>query len=139
MICPQCHSGLDLRTDRDQPVHQCPKCGGTWVGGRSLHSMLQELNDSAGIEEVLDSILDLDFRESRRKCPNCAPRHLKVVVIEDTELDYCSRCKGLFFDPGELERVLPAGAVESRRFGGRDRGGEPEGFWSSLLRMLGDR
>ena len=73
---------------------------------------------------MLDSILDLDYRESRRQCPRCAPRPLKVVVIEDTELDFCSRCKGLFFDPGELDHVLPAivdGTASYGRNGRRDR------------------
>ena len=136
MICPQGHSNFDTGVDSEQPVFNCPNCGGTWIGGRSLHGMLASNNDSSSIEQVLDSILDLDFRESKRQCPRCRPRHLKVVVIEDTELDFCSRCKGLFFDPGELDRVLPAIVDGSASFGRRGRGERKESFWTSLVRML---
>lgn len=138
MICPQCHCEFDIGVDSEQPVFNCPQCTGTWISGRSLHAMLARHNDSASIEDVLDSILELDFRDSRRQCPRCTPRHLKVVLIENTELDFCSRCKGLFFDPGELDRVLPAIVEGTASFGRTARRGRQESFWSSLLRMLGN-
>ena len=138
MFCPQCQCEFDTGVDSDQPVFNCPRCGGTWIGGRSLHAMLAQHNDTASIEQVLDSILDLEFRESRRQCPRCAPRHLKAVVIENTELDFCSRCKGLYFDPGELDRVLPAIVDGTAGFGRRGRQDRERGFWSSLVRMLDD-
>ena len=136
MICPECHCDFDIGVDSEQPVFHCPQCAGTWIGGRSLHAMLARTNDSASIEEVLDSILELDFRESRRQCPRCAPRHLKMVVIEDTELDFCSRCKGLFFDPGELDQVLPAIVDGSASYGRTGRSARRDSFWTSLMRML---
>jgi Zn-finger nucleic acid-binding protein len=136
MICPHCNCNLESVADRDLPVYNCPGCSGTWISGRSLHAMLAKSSDSASIEQILNSILNLDYQQSRRQCPACAGRYLKVVVIETTELDFCSSCKGLFFDPGELERVLPT--VVSQ--GGKPaRSGQDEsqrGFWSSLKRML---
>ena len=129
---------MEYAVDSDQAVHQCPQCTGTWIGGRSLHAMLAKQNDTASIEQVFDSILDLDFRDSGRQCPHCAPRHLKVVVIEHTELDFCSRCKGLFFDAGELDRVLPAIVDGSASFGRRARQRQGS-IWSNLVRMLGRR
>ena len=44
-------------------------------------------------------------------CPAC--RHDMIVVeYHNIELDYCSNCKGVWFDSGELELLL-----ESRGFG----------------------
>jgi len=130
MKCPQCNRSFDNAADSDLPVHHCPTCSGTWIGGRSLHAMLARSGDSVKVEQIIDSILDLDFRESRRRCPSCKGRHLKVVDIENTELDFCSNCKGLFFDPGELERVLPSVSSQA------EKSSSQGGFWSSLLRML---
>jgi Zn-finger nucleic acid-binding protein len=98
--------------------------------------MLEKSNDSEGIEQILDSILNLDYRESRRQCPVCAGRYLKVVFIEATELDFCSSCKGIFFDPGELERVLPTVASQGSKPGRSKQSAGQGGFWSSLKRML---
>jgi len=132
MICPHCNCILETVVDSDLPTHRCPCCSGTWISGRALHAMLARSNDSARIEQIFDSIIDLDFRDSRRRCPSCADRKLKVVVIDRTELDFCSSCKGVFFDPGEVESVLPAigGAAE------KTEGAQQSGFWASLKRLL---
>ena len=139
MICPQCKRGFDTATESDPPVHHCSGCSGTWIGGRSLHALLARNNDSASIEQILDSILDLDYRRSERLCPACSGRHLKVVNIEGTELDFCSSCKGLFFDPGELERVLPTITSQLAHTGNYAGAAEQQGFWAGLMRMLNFR
>lgn len=139
MICPQCQCPFETSGDSAQLVHHCPQCSGTWIGGRSLHTMLAQSNDSIGIERILDSILDLDFRKSQRLCPRCTGRHLKVVMIENTELDFCSTCKGLFFDPGELERVLPVIIDPASATMKLSKGERHYGFWRNLLRMLDER
>jgi len=136
MICPHCNCSLEIVADRDLPIHNCPGCSGTWISGRSLHAMLAKSNDSESIEQILDSILDLDYRGSRRQCPSCAGRYLKVVVIEGTELDFCASCKGVFFDLGELERVLPTVASRAGNAGRSGQSAGQGGFWSSLKRML---
>jgi Zn-finger nucleic acid-binding protein len=133
MICPHCNCILETVVDSDLPTHHCPCCSGTWISGRALHAMLARSNDSASIEKIFNSLIDLDFRESRRLCPSCANRKLKVVVIDRTELDFCSSCKGVFFDPGEVESVLPAiGGVATKP----GQAAKQSGFWSSLKRLL---
>ena len=132
MNCPQCNLSFELPADSDNPVHLCRACGGTWIQGRALHAMLARSNDPAGIEETLDSILDLEFRQSRRRCPSCSGRYLKAVMVEDTELDFCANCKGLFFDPGELQRVFP-GIIDSKD---NLPPAAERGFWANLLRFI---
>lgn len=132
MICPQCNLEFNGPTDGKLPAHNCPACGGTWIRGRSLHAMLAKTGDPTGIELTLDSILALDFRASQRRCPSCVGRYLKAVVIEDTELDFCASCKGLFFDPGELQRVFP-GILEQNQ---ESQGTGMRGFWTNLLKFI---
>jgi Zn-finger nucleic acid-binding protein len=132
MKCPQCNHELNAPANSELPVHNCPICSGTWIRGNELHSMLERSDDPVGIGETLDSILDLEFSESRRQCPSCVGRRLKAVVIENTELDFCASCKGLFFDPGELQRVFPGILGPGR---GRYHAGE-RGFWANLLKFI---
>ena len=49
--------------------------------------------------------------EADYQCPECdIPLHkMKVDVGKPFELEHCQRCFGLFFDVGELERVLEVG------------------------------
>ena len=45
-------------------------------------------------------------------CPAC--RHPMVIVEhDDIELDYCTNCKGVWFDSGELELLLEAAGLEN--------------------------
>ena len=132
MICPQCNIEFDAATDGRLPSHNCPSCGGTWIRGQALHSLIAKTGDPTGIERTLDQILTLDYRTSQRRCPSCRHRFLKVVVIENTELDFCGSCKGLFFDPGELARVFP-GILEQTAGPGRRK---HKGFWASLLKFI---
>jgi len=130
MNCPKCNSSFDIATDNEMPVYHCPSCSGTWICGQSLHRLLAASEDADSIAETLDSIHDLDFHESRRKCPRCSGRHLKAVVVESTELDFCSSCKGLFFDPGELDRVFPGILGQGKP------ATDARGFWHNLLGFI---
>ena len=44
-------------------------------------------------------------------CPVCK-RDMIVVEYHDIELDYCSGCKGVWFDSGELELILNSHGLE---------------------------
>ena len=89
------------------PVIACSACAGTWIEAGSLHRLFTGEKDAVDLVHALEAIFELDFNESRRRCPCCDDRRLKAVEIENTELDYCLACKGLFFDKGELRRVYP--------------------------------
>jgi len=45
-------------------------------------------------------------------CPVC---HIGMLVVEYTkiELDYCGKCKGVWFDAGELELLLETGKQDT--------------------------
>lgn len=47
-------------------------------------------------------------------CPTC--KYPMVIVEQDEiELDYCTNCKGVWFDSGELELLLEATELENYR------------------------
>jgi Zn-finger nucleic acid-binding protein len=133
MKCPQCNRDLDIPPGVAPCT--CPSCAGVWISGCALRAMFAEDNEQNEVEQTLDSILDANFTESRRRCPSCVGRHLKAVKIDGTELDFCASCKGLFFDPGELERVFPG--IKGR--GGRSKMTGGRGFWASLLSFIDRR
>jgi Zn-finger nucleic acid-binding protein len=67
-------------------------------------------------------------------CPSCQTTELAITERQGIEIDYCPRCRGVWLDRGELDKLIertagwqaPApraapGAGESRGFGERDR------------------
>ncbi|MBX9679779.1 MAG: zf-TFIIB domain-containing protein [Gemmataceae bacterium] len=83
------------------------------------------------------------------KCPVC---HIVLRVMDRSgvEIDYCSQCRGVWLDRGELEKIIEQSHVtahrgdddddDDRRYhhhgDGRQHGGQPrkkEGFFSRLF------
>ncbi len=52
------------------------------------------------------------------KCPMCEATDLVMTTREGVEIDYCPKCRGVWLDRGELDkiidRMLPDSAVPSR-------------------------
>ncbi len=48
-------------------------------------------------------------------CPVCKDPMI-IVEHERIELDYCTRCRGVWFDAGELELMLEAANLDASRF-----------------------
>ena len=46
-------------------------------------------------------------------CPTCKSDMI-VVEYSEIELDYCTNCRGVWFDSGELELLLNSMSLESR-------------------------
>lgn len=47
-------------------------------------------------------------------CPHCAVE-LKISERRNIEVDYCPRCRGVWLDRGELDKLLESTAQESYR------------------------
>ncbi len=47
-------------------------------------------------------------------CPACK-QNMIVIEYHNIELDYCSSCKGVWFDSGELELLLKSQGLEERK------------------------
>lgn len=107
MKCPRCAGEMEAVENDGIRSSNCPACRGVWIGGASLDKLFAREIDAPHIEDALDTFMSLDFRDGRLPCPACRGRRLNTLEIEGVELDYCIGCKGLFFDPGELEQVFP--------------------------------
>ena len=136
MICPRCNTAMEARDHAGIRSSSCPQCSGIWIGGAALARLFERDRDAPHIEEALEAILGVDYRSSRRQCPACRGRHLKAVLVDDVELDYCVACKGLYFDQGELEQVLP-GTFGEPGSTARSPRGSTSRFWAVITRFIG--
>lgn len=53
-------------------------------------------------------------------CPVCSNVELKLAERQGVEIDYCSKCRGVWLDRGELDKIIEL----SQRTG--ERGRRPE-------------
>ncbi len=92
---PKCHEKLRIEPYRDKQYLICFYCEGTWVGQSELDTdlIVKNLNQKHDVTEL--------------SCPCCVNHNLNHAVIAGIELEYCSKCSGVFFDKGELELLSP--------------------------------
>ena len=76
----------------------CPKCGGAWFDKG-------EITRISGNREIERMIVEYAGGDSSLACPHCGKKMVNRPV-GDIKLDVCAKCKGVWFDLGELEKAV---------------------------------
>jgi Zn-finger nucleic acid-binding protein len=100
--CPVDRIPLALATAEGHAGHRCARCQGLWLPA----PMLASLATARGFDiEPLHAKLDtLAQGESVLPCPE--GHELSRVEYRTLELDWCAQCHGIWFDAGELRRLI---------------------------------
>jgi Zn-finger nucleic acid-binding protein len=106
MICPVCQEPMVVLELDKIEIDHCINCGGIWLDEGELELLLET-------EEERNRLKDL-FKEARSvkeksyPCPRCGKRMNKVFVGEERKviIDKCKKNHGLWFDQGELQKVV---------------------------------
>ena len=69
------------------------------------------------------------------KCPTCVTTDLLMTERLDIEIDYCPKCRGVWLDRGELDKLIERSADMPRP---RDRSYAPRNRRSSWLGEIFD-
>ena len=63
-------------------------------------------------------------------CPNCKTENLITSERQNIQIDHCPRCRGVWLDHGELEKLVQLASTEddqqSDRYNGREYGEDEE-------------
>ena len=54
----------------------------------------------------------LSSKESLMKCPQCVDHVLTMAERQGVEIDYCPKCRGVWLDRGELDKIIERSAAE---------------------------
>ena len=69
------------------------------------------------------------------QCPPCSQSPLVISERQGVEIDYCARCRGVWLDRGELDKLIERSADMPRP---RDRSYAPRNRRSSWLGEIFD-
>ena len=69
------------------------------------------------------------------KCPNCLV-DLTISERKNIEIDFCPKCRGVWLDRGELDKMIElsasfeasASSEKAQKFSGEERGDNDSGF-----------
>jgi Zn-finger nucleic acid-binding protein len=108
--CPDCESPLTKKNLDPVRIDECPNCSGIFF----------ESDEFRQTKDAADSDLEwMDFdvfqvdechtKSSTRKCPGC---QLSMVMVNyattGVEIEACARCKAIWLDKGEFQKILAA-------------------------------
>ena len=112
MNCPVCNTPLVILELRQIEIDYCMNCHGMWLDDGELELLLE---DSEEKTRLLNSFnVDKNSREKPVRCPICSKKMEKVLCGTDNKvtLDKCKRHHGIWFNEGELERVVEMGGLD---------------------------
>jgi Zn-finger nucleic acid-binding protein len=108
--CPRCHVPLEEVHAEEASIDRCKRCGGTFFDQGEMLTALGRTAD-ASFWDRPENLGPL--RDSGVKCPRCGGFLLLQTVSGDgaaVDIDRCPRCRGIWLDPGEGEKLLAVGA-----------------------------
>ena len=106
MKCPFCGEAMIVLELNEIEIDYCPSCNGIWL-----------LEDENERKRILSSFrIEPNYPEKKYKCPICRKKMDKVHVGEHQEvlIDKCPANDGLWFDKGELKRVIELSSGEDK-------------------------
>jgi len=65
-------------------------------------------------------------------CPKCSGE-LKIGERQGIEIDYCSACRGIWLDAGELDKIVERSGAFDR---GNGQQGERESWWETIFDLF---
>jgi Zn-finger nucleic acid-binding protein len=104
--CPVCKEPMIVLELDQVEVDYCTHCQGIWLDAGELELLL---DDSAEKDAFLSSFeIDRGSGEKPRRCPICSKKMEKVLIGKEERicLDRCRKNDGIWFDRGELVKIL---------------------------------
>lgn len=112
MNCPHCKEPMIIVELNEVEVDYCQECQGIWLDAGELELLI---DNSEEREKLFSSFSKASKTgENKFRCPRCRKKMEKVNVGKDQELliDSCKRGHGLWFDKGELSKIIEMGSRE---------------------------
>ena len=85
-------------------IDRCETCGGTWLDAGELEQLALRASAPPGrLSEALAA--GKGERHGDRRCVRCGSK-LRIVAVNGVEVDRCPHGCGLWFDAGEVPKLV---------------------------------
>lgn len=110
MLCPICKSSMIVLELEQIEVDYCTICEGIWLDSGELELLLET-------DEERNRLINLfkeagEAKEKSYDCPICGKQMKKFEIGEQGKviIDKCKKNHGIWFDKGELKKVVEFGS-----------------------------
>ena len=120
MDCIKCKKPMKKAKLEGVLVDKCDTCRGVWLDGGELEMLQRDYSktDQELKKEAINELMDEKMRliTTEGLCPKCQGQSINTYMRSGVELDQCPACKGIFFDYGELDKIMKAEKSPFRKF-----------------------
>tara|TARA_R110002049_G_scaffold2750_8_gene22148 strand:+ start:59768 stop:60187 length:420 start_codon:yes stop_codon:yes gene_type:complete len=108
--CPNCRGPLQIGLVQGQQMAGCPICLGMLMQQETFAALIKQLRLANGAKSEIPKPMDASQLDVRRHCPACD-------TVFDTHpyagpgnsvIDTCTECHLVWFDRGELDKLVTA-------------------------------
>ncbi len=104
--CPKCEGWMYPMAAAEARVDHCTDCKGVWLSPETLaRCAAAQTGDAAGMAQMTRQKPPDKGYPAGVKCPGCGWLML-LHTYHGVEVERCPKCRGIYFDHGELERVV---------------------------------
>jgi Zn-finger nucleic acid-binding protein len=100
--CPRDRSPTERVANEGHAAYRCTQCGGLWLPGMDVHALLRERHVEP--EDFRKRLVEGRVGDAALACP--AGHAMTLTEYRTLEIDWCTHCDGIWFDAGELRRLL---------------------------------
>lgn len=111
LSCPRQHGALARQDVFDVRMYHCAECDGRWLPGAQLPGFFKHLSDPAQAARDFRQLLDQQGQTSSARCAVDGAA-MRYITQRGVTLDVCTACHGVWFDGGELNQMMVAGASQ---------------------------
>ena len=110
MLCPVCKDPMIVLELEQVEVDYCTSCAGVWLDAGELELLLETDEDRNRLINLFKEAEAV--KEKSHDCPICRKQMKKFEVGEQAKVlvDKCKKNHGIWFDKGELQKVVEFGS-----------------------------
>jgi Zn-finger nucleic acid-binding protein len=106
LACPKCLGPIRYGNRLRGAVAPCYDCWGLWIDTGELNCMRERFPVGAALYKATLELRAEAAGPTDMLCPACPEAQLVRQVIREVEIEWCPRCRGVYLDKGERERLL---------------------------------
>lgn len=111
MNCPKCKEEMHTRKIGSVEVDECAKCNSAWFEEDELRKCKDEAeSDLQWMDfELWENQDRFEVSAKSMSCPKCDAKMAAIEYGESgVEVDVCLKCKGIWLDGGEFQKIIEA-------------------------------
>ncbi|MBK9098189.1 MAG: zf-TFIIB domain-containing protein [bacterium] len=114
MLCPACKDPMIVLELEQVEVDYCTSCSGVWLDAGELELLLETDEERKALINLFKEAADV--KEKSYDCPICGKQMKKSEIGEKGKVvvDKCRKNHGIWFDKGELKKVVEFGSVNKK-------------------------